>query len=87
MYKTIKVVCCEKPEINVNTCCNCGSIVNTKYVNEFIDFHLKKHAFHEKSIYNRKYHVNNNLNKLIEKYNIYISVQQYKKVQKYLINK
>lgn len=40
-YKTIKVVCYEKPEINVNTCYNCGSVVNTKYVNEFIDFRLK----------------------------------------------
>ena len=43
---------------NENVCINCGAS-HEQYINEYINFHENKYKIHKKSIYFRKYHINN----------------------------
>ena len=55
--------CCDKKEIiNDNgelVCKNCGVVSGYEYVKEFVDFHENKYKLRRKSVYHRKYHIEN----------------------------
>ena len=59
--------CCDKKEIiNDNgelVCKKCGVVSGYEYVKEFVDFHENKYKLRRKSVYHRKYHIENVINK------------------------
>ena len=66
---SIKVVdsCCSEPDIvnnNMIVCKNCGSVHGVRYVNEYIDFYENMYKIRHKSVYNRKYHIENVIKKI-----------------------
>lgn len=52
---------------------NCGTVLGYQPAKEFIDFYENKCKITKKSIYHRKYHVQNILNSLYQKHGIEIS--------------
>lgn len=69
--------CCENMKLeNINgeyVCVNCGLVDRYMLVNEYIDFWENKSMFRRKSVYQWKYHVENILNSMYEKYDVYVS--------------
>lgn len=52
----------KKQHIEMETVCtNCGLHYGYDFVNEYIDFSLNKYKIRRKSVYNRKYHIENTL--------------------------
>ena len=49
---------------------------------EYIDFHKNYHKMKRKSIYHRKYHINNKLLDIKQKHNIVLSYQDQIKIEK-----
>ena len=76
--------CCDNQEVittdGMQVCRSCGVIQGYTYVKEFLDFYENRHRFIRKSVYNRKYHVNNNILKIQEKYGIELSNSQKNKI-------
>jgi len=69
---TIKIIpCCEKEDIinnkGTNIFRNCGSFHSYGTAPEYVDFCENKHRFIKKSVYQRKYHLDNILNDLSSK--------------------
>lgn len=54
-------------------CQNCGTVLGYQPAKEFIDFYENRCRITEKSIYHRKYHVENILNSVCQKHGIEIS--------------
>ena len=61
-------LCCSEQDVEnkngMNVCLNCGSVHGYDYVNEYIDFYENMHRIHRKSVYHRKYHIENVLNSI-----------------------
>ena len=76
--------CCDNQEVittdGMQVCRSCGVIQGYTYVKEYVDFNENRHRFIRKSVYNRKYHVNNNILKIQEKYGIELSNSQKNKI-------
>ena len=75
--------CCSKPHIvnNENIFCqNCGTVHGFQPVIEYVEFHQNKHRFHRKSVYQRKYHIENIINNIALKNNFQISVKNKDKI-------
>ena len=62
--------CCSEQDIEsktgINVCLNCGAVHGYNYenVNEYINFYDNLHKIHKKSVYHRKYHIENVLNSI-----------------------
>ena len=58
--------CCSGQDIknvnSMNTCVNCGLVDGYVFVNEYINIHENLYKIRRKSVYNRKYHIDNVLN-------------------------
>ena len=56
-------LCCFEQNIEnnngMNVCLNCGSVHGYDYLNDFIDFHENILKIKKKSVYHRKYHIEN----------------------------
>ena len=76
--------CCDNQEVittdGMQVCRSCGVIQGYTYVKEYVDFYENRHRFIRKSVYNRKYHVNNNILKIQEKYGIELCNSQKQKI-------
>ena len=76
--------CCDNQEVittdGMQVCRSCGIVQGYTYVKEYVDFYETRHRFIRKSVYNRKYHVNNNILKIQEKYGIELSNSQKNKI-------
>ena len=72
--------CCDDQDvINENgsrVCRSCGVVHGYNFVKEYVDFYNNRHRFIRKSVYCRKYHINNMLLKIQEKYDIKLSNSQ-----------
>ena len=70
-------ICCDKQDMyndeGMNVCTNCGSVYGYDQVNEFIDFHNDMFKIRRKSIYKRKYHIENVIADFRSKNNIHRS--------------
>ena len=77
-------LCCDCQEIVINNgyivCRNCGIVQGYKKAKEFINFYENLYRIRRKSIYHRKYHLNNILMEISIKQNIYFSVEQRNKI-------
>ena len=75
--------CCSQPDIvsdNIIVCKNCGTVNGYKPLIEFVDFHSNKHRFHRKSVYQRKYHIENIMNNIAVKNGFQITVKNRDKI-------
>ena len=64
---TVIEQCCDTPNIEaigVIVCLNCGCVMSSCYDSKFIDFYQNIYKIKRKSIYYRKYHIENTLNSL-----------------------
>ena len=56
-------LCCDEQELEnidgMNTCINCGSVHGCDYVTEYFNFYDNMHRIRHKSVYHRKYHIEN----------------------------
>ena len=63
--KAVELCCSGQDMKNVNgmnTCVNCGLVDGYVFANEYIDIHENLYKIVQKSVYNRKYHIDNVLN-------------------------
>lgn len=69
--------CCENKELHndkgMNVCQNCGQVYGYDNALEFIDCHENMYIIRSKSVYHRKYHIENILNQINEKHGIEIN--------------
>ena len=61
-------------------CVKCGRVIGFGMVNKCVDFNENKHKIRRKSMYYRKYHIQNILNSLYQKKNIGISYNKRQKI-------
>ena len=60
----------------MNVCLNCGSVHSCVYADERIDFYENIHRIHRKSVYHRKYHIENVLNSICFENGVKLSYKQ-----------
>ena len=81
--------CCDRQDIiNDNSmivCRTCGIVQGYEVVKEYIDFYENRHKLKRKSFYQRKYHINNTILDIKQKYNIEISYYQKNKIDRVFI--
>ena len=77
-------LCCDCQDIINNdgmiVCRSCGIVQGYETVREYVDFYENKYRMKRKSVYHRKYHINNVLTDLSLKYRITFSVVQKNKI-------
>ena len=61
-------LCCDEQELEnidgMNTCVNCGKIYGYDYAAEYFNFHENMNKIRKKSVYCRKYHIENVMNSI-----------------------
>jgi len=55
---------------NNKVCNRCSQTHGYELVRKFVDFYEKRHIFHKKSVYFRKYHIENTINRITRNYKI-----------------
>ena len=77
-------LCCDYQDIiNDNgmiVCRSCGIVQGYETAREYVDFYENRHKMKRKSVYHRKYHINNILMDISTKHNITFSVEQKNKI-------
>ena len=70
-------------------CKNCGIVNYQNYQQDYIDFNENKYKIRKKSVYIRKYHINNTINKICDDNKIQLKYSDKEKIFKILdeINK
>lgn len=77
---------CDMRNVNgMNTCVNCGLVHSCDYVMEYFNFYNNMHRIRTKSVYNRKYHIDNTLFKISRNNNIELNNNQREKIYKVFI--
>ena len=79
VYEAVESCCSEQNMETVNgmnTCINCGSVNSYDYVPEYIDFYDNMHRIPQKSVYHRKYHIDNVLYSISSENNIQLPYHQ-----------
>ena len=80
----IKFTCCNNMEITNNRSCfickQCASVHEYETAREYIDFHENRYRIKRKSVYNRKYHLQNKITNLCITNNISISYKDKQKI-------
>ena len=78
--------CCDCQDIiNDNgmiVCRSCGIVQGYKTAREYVDFYENRYRMRRKSVYHRKYHLNNILMDISTKHNITFSVEQKTKIMR-----
>ena len=70
LVEVVKVVepCCGEQNMKnvdgMNTCVNCGLVDGYDYVKEYFNFYENMHKIRKKSVYCRKYHIENVMNSI-----------------------
>ena len=81
--------CCDKQELKnvngMNTCMNCGLVNGCDYVKEYFNFYDNMHRIQQKSVYNRKYHIENVLFNIYSENNIELTYHQREQIYKAFI--
>ena len=81
-----KYACCDSQDIiNDNgmlVCRSCGIVQGYKPAREYVDFYENRHRMKRKSVYHRKYHINNILIDISTKHHIMFSVEQKNKIMR-----
>ena len=76
--------CCDNKEIikdkGMIICQNCGSVHDYEQLQEYVDFYENMHRFRRKSIYHRKYRVQNKIIDIGVKHKLRISISDTQKI-------
>ena len=60
--------CCSEPDManknGMNVCLHCGLVHGCDYATEYLDFYENMYKIRRKSVYNRKYHIENVVNSI-----------------------
>ena len=83
--KVIESCCCEQDMENVNgmnVCINCGSVHGYDYVPEHVDFYENMYKIRRKSVYHRKYHIENVLNSICYRNRVQLTHNQRNRIYK-----
>ena len=87
--KKVMEPCCTEQDIEtvngMNTCVNCGLVDGYVFVNEYIDFYNHMHRIRNKSVYHRKYHIENVLDSISSKNNIQLTCHQREQIHKVFV--
>ena len=79
-------LCCDCQDIiNDNgmiVCRSCGIVQGYETAREYVDFYENRHKMKRKSVYHRKYHINNILMDISTEHNITFSVEQKNKIMR-----
>ena len=81
--KLVESCCCEQNMENVNgmnVCVNCGLVYSYNYVPEYVDFYANMYRIRRKSVYHRKYHIENVLNSILCENYIQLTYNQREKI-------
>ena len=79
VYEAVESCCSEQNMETVNgmnICVNCGSVHGYVYVPEYINFYDNMHKMRQKSVYHRKYHIENVLDSISSENNIQLTYHQ-----------
>ena len=83
------IPCCSKQDIENNdgiyVCLNCGLVHSYTTDNEYIDFYENIYKIHRKSIYHRKYHIQNILNGLLVDQRVELNHDQRDRIYKVFV--
>ena len=83
---SVVVSCCSNQEMlndnGVSLCTNCGSVHCYDYVKEYVDFYENMYKIRRKSVYHRKYHIENMINGICRDNGFQISVKDSGKILK-----
>ena len=88
VVKTVESCCSEQDTETVNgmnTCVNCGFVDGYVFVDEYIDFYDNIYRIRQKSIYHRKYHIDDLINIISFKNNIQVTQKQMNQIHKVFI--
>ena len=81
--------CCSKQEMvninGMNACVNCGLVNGYDYVQEYFNFYENMYKIRRKSVYHRKYHIENVINSISSKNNIQLTHYQRDKIYKVFV--
>ena len=81
--------CCSKQEMvninGMNACVNCGLVNSYDYVREYFNFYENVYKIRQKSVYHRKYHIENVINSISSKNNIQLTHYQRDKIYKVFV--
>ena len=82
-------LCCNNQDIEhingINVCLNCGLVHCYDNVNEYIDFYDNIYKIHRKSVYHRKYHIENILNDLLVDKRVELNYNQRDRIYKVFV--
>ena len=88
-FEKVVESCCNEQDIEtiegMNICLNCGLVHSCEYAIEYFYFYDNMHRIRQKSVYHRKYHIENVLNSISIDKNIEITQQQKKKIHEIFI--
>ena len=81
--------CCDKQELEtvngMNICINCGSVHGYDYVPEYFNFYDNMHKIRRKSVYHRKYRIENVLDSIFSDNNIQLTYHKREKIYKVFV--
>ena len=69
----------------MNICINCGSVHGYDYVPEYFDFYDNMHKIRQKSVYHRKYHIENVLDSISCENYIQLTYHQREQIYKVFV--
>ena len=68
-----------------NTCTNCGLVHGDVYAVEYLNFYDNIHRIRQKTVYNRKYHIENVLDSISSENNIQLTYHQRERIYKVFV--
>ena len=84
-------LCCNDQDLEHNNgmkiCLNCGSVHGYDNVNEYIDFYENIYRIHQKSVYHRKYHIENVLNSICYEKRVELTHDQRDRIYKVFVER
>ena len=69
----------------MNICVNCGLVHGYDYVTEYVNFYDNMHRIQQKSVYRRKYHIENVLDSISNENNIQLTYHQREQIHKVFV--
>ena len=69
----------------MNTCVNCGLVYGYDYVTEYFNFYDNIHKIRKKSVYHRKYYIENVLDTIFSENNIQLTYHQREQMYKVFV--
>ena len=81
--------CCDEQDTEIvngmNICVNCGSVHGYVYVPEYFDFYGNLHRIRKKSVFHRKYHIDNVLDSILSENNIQLTYHHREQIYKVFV--